>query len=105
MHLQGREAQNFSLMITDDNVNELSKHNKWNKLLPHNQVGTIEMLQKGRKGSLVYFINETGARNKGWFDSLVDIFKRLAWRVFNFSEKGQDWPELPLIPLFEVRLW
>lgn len=75
MHLQGGEAQNFSLMITDDNVNELSKHNKWNKLLPHHQVGSNKMQHKGRKSSLVCFINETGAANKGWFDSLV----------FNFS--------------------
>lgn len=63
------------------------------------------MLQKGRKSSLVCFINETGATNKGWFDSLVDIFMRLARRVLNFNEKCQDWLELPLIPLFEVRLW
>lgn len=78
MHLQGGEAQIFSLMITDDNVNELSKYNKWNKLLPHNQVGSNKMLHKGMKSFLVCIINETGAANKGWFDSLVNIFTRLA---------------------------
>lgn len=76
MHLQGGEAQNFSLMITDDNVNELSKHNKWNKLLPHNQVGSIKILLKARKSSLICFINETMATNKGWFDSLVEISRK-----------------------------